>query len=449
MAIAHIHPRIRKALASAVANGGSRAVGMLVSLTMFPLVLSATGDLVFGVWASITSLFASLAFADFGLGNGMISPLAAAYGTRDAATARTVVLTSLWMLSVVSLLVVAATVIVVLSIQIRAPGGSDPNRDLPGLIAVVGLSFAASIPLSVISRIRIARQEAYINALWDIIGQCGILAGVVSAVLLDAGIVWIAAAVAFPPVISTVGHWTFWMLQGDADSPRLGWPTKPDPEIARQLVRTGSQFFIMQVAGAALVTADGFLAAHLLSYTSSTEVSIAQRVFSLPPLIAGLVLMPLWPAYAEAAANGDRHFVLRIFRWTLVASIIAACLVCAAGVLWGGWIFRLWLGPTATIPTDTTILASAVWSAFCIVGGPVAMLLNGLGRLGFQVITACALIVVVLPAKFIFGSHAGVSGLIWASVIAQAVCLFIPWLWYVPRVLRAIPTANGVPDSCK
>jgi Polysaccharide biosynthesis protein len=61
----------------------ARASSMLVTIISVPLALSYLGNERFGLWMTATSVVSMLAFADFGIGNGLLSAVAEASGRDD------------------------------------------------------------------------------------------------------------------------------------------------------------------------------------------------------------------------------------------------------------------------------------------------------------------------------------------------------------------------------
>src|SRR5256885_15367442 len=100
-----------------------------------------------------------------------------------------------------------------------------------------------------------------------------------------------------------------------------------------------------------------------------------------------LVLVPLWPAYRDAAVLGDMDWVRTTLRRSLVLAAVInvpATLVLLAA---GRQIVHLWVGDKVT-PSALLLAALACWALLNAVGGPLAMLLNGLDAIRFQAVCA-------------------------------------------------------------
>jgi O-antigen/teichoic acid export membrane protein len=91
------------------------------------------------------------------------------------------------------------------------------------------------------------------------------------------------------------------------------------------------------------------------------------------------------------------------------------------------------------------MLGLGLWLAMNTLNGPLAMLLNGANAMGFQ--AACAILMAVgnVTISIFLVYRIGVSGAVWGSIIAQAVFVVLPSIWYVPRLLRRLRQARPSP----
>jgi O-antigen/teichoic acid export membrane protein len=135
--------------------------------------------------------------------------------------------------------------------------------------------------------------------------------------------------------------------------------------------------------------------------------------------------MPLWPAYGEARARGDNIWVKKTLRRSLVIGLAFAGLLAVALVLAGPGIIRLWVGK-AVAPSFLLLLGLGCWKVIETGGAAVAMLLNSHDMLRFQLVTATAVAVTVVPLKIILLHAIGVSGAVWATIICYMAFSALP-----------------------
>src|ERR1035438_6179081 len=82
--------RNRRAVLTGAVATFARAVQVGTSLITVPLTLKYLGNERFGLWMTISSVLAMASFADFGVGNGVLSKVARAFGKDDRSEERRV-----------------------------------------------------------------------------------------------------------------------------------------------------------------------------------------------------------------------------------------------------------------------------------------------------------------------------------------------------------------------
>ena len=68
--------RSRRAALSSAAGLTARGITLFVTLATIPIALNYLGTERFGVWATLAAIISLLAFADLGIGNGLVNLLA-------------------------------------------------------------------------------------------------------------------------------------------------------------------------------------------------------------------------------------------------------------------------------------------------------------------------------------------------------------------------------------
>ena len=99
--------RVRRASATGAASAAAAVVQTGVGLLVVPLSLAYLGNERYGLWMTATSLTAMLAFADFGMGNGLLNAIATADGSDDRHAAATATASAAFLLAGVAVLLAA------------------------------------------------------------------------------------------------------------------------------------------------------------------------------------------------------------------------------------------------------------------------------------------------------------------------------------------------------
>jgi O-antigen/teichoic acid export membrane protein len=428
--------RHRRVALTGAASALAKVVTVATALFTVPLTLHYLGTERFGMWMTISSLIAMLAFADFGIANGLLSAVAEAHGRDDRRAIAHLVSSAFFMLTgiAVALLLLFAVAYpwvhwpALFNVQntlARAEAG-------PAL-AVFVLCFAAAIPLGMVQRVQMGLQQGFAASLWACVGSlCG-LAGVLLTIHLQAGLPWLVLALAGVPLLAALLNSLYFYGRAQPDlRPRWGLFSSV---AARQVAASGGLFFVLQLTVAVAYTSDSLVIAHLLGASAVADYAVPEKMFGLITLALAMVLSPLWPAYGEAIARGDHAWVRRTLKRSLLMAVLLAA-AASVGLLWAGpTLMRWWVGDALTAPF-LLMLALAAWKVVEAGGNAVAVYLNGAHVIGLQVVVAAAVAVSALTLKFWFIPMWGVAGAVWATVVAYLLFAALPYALFLPRLVR-------------
>ncbi len=141
----------------------------------------------------------------------------------------------------------------------------------------------------------------------------------------------------------------------------LPQPALVDPLAIKDLLSSGSSFFLIQTAGLVVFSSDNLVVGHYLGAAEVTPYSVTWRLVGLAALLQYLIFPALWPAYAEAYARKDYVWIRRTFSLTMKGTVALnfACVVVL--VVFGRTLIRVWAGPAA-VPTNYLLLAMGAWT---------------------------------------------------------------------------------------
>ena len=418
-----------------VSGVGTKLVSTAIGFVATPIVLTLTGNTRYGLLTAITAMTAFFGFADLGLGNGLVSRLAAALPKSREESRR--VVSDAWRLT--TLMAVCATLIGA-ALTLGMPwaswlhvGPSSAGEVRPALLALIAL-LGVGIPLGIVQKTLMAQQRLHVSNLWLAAGVAAGAAGLVAAAVAHAPLwVLVAGQLGGPVVVGAVSAVWLWGV----DSPHL----RPTGRLVSHagmagLLRLGGLYFVLQVAVALNYQIDTLIVAHYRSPADVTTFAITAKLFALPLALVGAALLPLWPAFAHARANGDLAWVRGV--WGRVTRYSAMFLMPVAVLLAlsAPWLARTWTRGLVSPP----FLLCAGWAIWLIVyslNSPQALLLNGLHLLKFQVGTAVVMTVVNVGLSVVLTQGIGVSGPIWGSVLAQIACTLVPTTFYLRRRLTS------------
>lgn len=373
--------RQRRIVLTALASALARTIGFLTTLITVPLAIGYLGAERYGLWMTITSLITMVGFLDLGIGNGLISAIAEAQGRNNREQARRYVSAAGCILAVICMILLGVFALGYpwLPWQ-RLLNVKDVSTAHDGAMAAAALitCFALGLPLSLVWRIHAGFQEGFVAAFWGAAGSVVSLIGVVLMIALRQGLPWLVAASAAGPLLAAFANGVVLYLRRPWLRPHLSSITG---DAVRRVFRRGMLFFTLQLGGVIAYQSDNYVINQVLGPEQVTQYAVPLYLFNLAPLLLNLVLAPLWPAYAEAAARGDADWV----RGTLTRSIKLALSVTGPPalilVLFGAPIMRLWVGDKV-VPIFQLLLALGLLSVIMGVSNALAMFMNGLNFLG-------------------------------------------------------------------
>ncbi|MHB1132148.1 MAG: lipopolysaccharide biosynthesis protein [Chloroflexota bacterium] len=420
-----------------LAAAGAKFVSVLTMLVSVPLTLNYLGVERYGMWMTISSVIAMLAFADLGIGNGLLNAVAEANGKDDREAARRYVSSAFFLLGGLALLLTVSFAITYpLLPWPRLFNVSSPLAAVEAgpAMAVFVACFLVNLPLGVVQRVQLGYQEGFANSLWAAFGSLLGLAATLLVIALQGGLPWLVLAFSGGPVLATLLN--AWVLFGR----RRAW-LRPSLEVANrsaglQVLRIGLLFFVLQVAVALAYSSDNLIAAWVIGLDAVAQYSVPTRMFAVVTMVVALPLSPLWPAYGEAIARGDAGWVRNtLLRSTGMAALMAGFPVLLL-VVFGARIVDLWVGPGLT-PSLLLLTGLGVWTVIAGVGNALAMFLNGANIIRFQVVSATLMACAAIVLKITLAQNMGVAGIVWGTVAAYTAFTAIPLAVYLPRILQS------------
>src|ERR1039458_5313747 len=418
--------RQRRAFLSTMAAFAAKGIAIVTQLVTVPMTLNYLGAERFGLWMAISSVVSMLAFADLGVGNGLLRAPPQAPGRGDAAGMRAAISSATVFLSGVSFVVLLLLGIAHSEIpwatffNVHTPLATFEAE--PAATAFL-VCFALNIPATMVQRIQLGLQMGFVANLWLAGGSALSLIGVLICVHFHVGLQWLVVSFAGAPVVANTANA---LLFFSVSRPDL----RPQPRLVTRsasqgVIRTGLMFLILQLVAALIYTSDSVVIARIMGASAVAVYAVPDKMFGVIPLIMSMVLLPLWPAYGEAIARNDIAWVHRILKKTIILSLLVSVSFSLAFCLFGERLLSLWAGHAIFAPA-ALLLGMGLWKVIEAVGNSAAVYLNGNNLIREQVVIACPMAITALFAKFYLVTHFGVAGAIWSTVLAYLTVAAVP-----------------------
>lgn len=427
--------RIRRAAATSASSLVARAANFASLLILVPLAVPYLGTERYGIWMTLVSLTAFLGVANLGIGNALVTLIARGDAIAGDEEVSRYISTAVALFGGIAALLglIGAGVIPLLPWDSIFNAPSPAIADEGGRAAIaVFVVFLVSMPVGLISQIRLGYQEGYVAAWFDAAASIVAIVGVAVAIALNLGLPSIVAAAVAAPLVTGAANWMLLFRKRPTLLPAV---RKIDGRHARTLLRSGGLYFALELAIIVGFSSDNFVAAQVLGPAAVTQYAVPSRLALAGIAILSAFSMPLWPAYADALARGDVPWALRVLRRSVIATTTAAVLGATLLVIAGGTIVDIW-SRGRVHPHASLLVGLGLWIILGSAGSALSMFLNAAHVVRMQVVCASAMAVANILLSIWLARRIGVSGLIWGTVISYSALVVLPYAILVPRLVE-------------
>lgn len=429
-------------IAAAVSTGAAaRGLSSVLTLVSLPLAVRYLGAERFGVWATITSTVVLLSLLDLGVTSSLTNHIAKSYAVGDQQYAGRYTVNALALTTWIAGLAAVALAVAWSRIDWMSlfnVASVVPRSEVNRTAVVAAALVLIGLPASLASRIFAGYQEVHLSNLVVAVGSVanvvGLLLGTELHVTMPALLAMSAGFITicnFAALAATLFLYKPWLR------PRLAlldWTT------ARELLTSGSGFFLIQVAGVVVFSSDNLVVSHYLGAAHVTPYNVTWRLVMLTGVLQALVFPALWPAYADAHARQDHAWMRGTFRLVMRATL-ALNLACAVVfIAFGKILIRVWAGPPA-VPSTVLLVAMGLWAIISGFMTVESCLLAAVNRTRTQGVLSIAAAALNLGLSIVLVQRIGAVGVIAGTILSYLVVLVVPQSLIVRDVL------NGLPDQ--
>jgi O-antigen/teichoic acid export membrane protein len=409
--------RNRRIVLSASAGVGQRLAQVAATFFLMPILLRVLGPAQFGIWGAAASLAWLAGFSDMGTGPALLTLVARSTASNDAAEARRYITGALIFGCGLTGLAGLATLMAWIALpQIRYG---------PYFIAAIGL--ALNIPLTAANSVWMALQKGYSSAFWELVQTLLTLAGVFAAAAWTRDVRVYVAIVYGSLVLGNLGSLVHLFVRHSELRPEgLVAPLSSVKAVAGP----GVGYFMLALAGGLFYLLDNILALALLGPEASARMTIALRICIAATGALVAISQPLWPAFSEAAAAHDWHWIrsmlIRGSALLVGISIAGSSILLVYGRRLLGW----WLHQSLGI-TRSLLWAIAGWVIAQALLRVPCLLLNALSIIRYQIVLASAGLLFALALKLFLSSRLGVAGILWGTTAPLLLIILPAFMWRI------------------
>jgi len=411
--------RYRRALFSILANIASKGLSLILTVISVSLTIPYLGVERFGVWMTISSFVALLSFLDLGIGNALTNRVAQAATKSHAELVRVIsggiiILMALGLIIGIFLVMIASYVQWETLLKIE-------NLNLLPEIKKTGVCFAVLFGMSIFSggcqRIFAGLQQSYISHIFSSFGFIlGCLALLVAA-RHEAGIE-ILLFIVFGSQVFASSLLLLVLLW------RKQLHVRGSIAFAKNeffhLYHNGALFFLLQIGGIVGWGADSLIISSSIGVTQVAIYTVVQRLFQMGSQPFMVINTPLWGAYADAEAHGDKSFIRKTLKRSMLLTLGGAGSISLILVVFHAPIISWWTDGFIMTPIYLVILCG-VWSVLDACGNAFAMFLNGTNVIRQQLYAVLIFILLALPLKLWLVNEMGMVAIPLATIVAYSI----------------------------
>ena len=396
-----------------------KGLAVLASFLAVPLMIRYLGLERYGIWSTLLSIMSWVIFFDLGVGNGLRNKLAESLAKQQVSSAAEYISSGYSWIGLVSLLIFTLFGMAAFLIPWQSVFNTQSvsTAMLRNAVLLAAFFVLLNLWLGLINQILNAVQKTSVVVLGQLISNASALLFVYVLVqTTETSLLLIVAAYGLSMALANLWLSLWFYLRHTELRPRLSF----DRQNIQPLLSVGLKFFLIQIAVLIIYTTDKILITQLLGPQYVTEYDVVFKLFSIITILHGLLTAPLWSAYTDAYHRADFDWIKNTLRKQLFILVgitiatIAMVLFAEPIIIWwlGDFTVSLWL----VISMGGFILVSA-WSNI------YACLLNGIGEIKVQLITACIAMLINIPISIVLVKflNFGIHGVVLASCLSLSI----------------------------
>lgn len=407
--------RYRRASWAVMAHVMSSAASMLVMVFSVSWTVPYLGAERFGAWMTIASLAAVLSFLDLGVGNGLTNRIAHVASSHDVRELSRTVSGGLGVLTVLSLILMVVLSCVAWLLPwhalIKATSGEVNDEVRASAMLFAGL-FAVSVCVNGVLRIYHGLQRGFEVFVTSALCTLGGLLCLYVATRYHAGMPILLFCTMGATLIPGIWLWarlgTFGLFSF------VGWAHSTRSEMPK-LLKTSLLFFLLQIGTALGWGMDGVIVSSTLGASAAAAYVVTQRMYLIATQPMAIFNGPLWPAYADAEAKGDRKFIRHTLTSAMKQTLVYAVVTSLTLAAFWEPLLQHWTSGKV-MPMDSLVYALGAWAVVEAMAMCFAMFLNGTGIISPQVMCSVVITIIGMPLKFWLAQRNGAAVMVYGFI---------------------------------
>lgn len=355
---------------------------------LVPMTIDYVDTSTYGLWLTISSLIALMAYFDIGINNGLKNKFAQAKALGNDDLAQRYVSTTYAILSLIFISI--ALIFVFVNHLINWPSifniDQSLGSDLSQSMLIVVIFFCLKFILSTINVILTADQkpaEASLRVLIENVLALGVI--FILTKFTNGSLLNLCLALCVSPiVVLTLFNITLFNGRYKNYRPLI---SKIDYSLLPDIFKLGVKFFIIQIAMIVQYQLINLIIIRSFGSQDVTLYNVTYKYFNMLVMVIAIFLAPLWSAVTEAHTKSDNQWIvnaLKKYRKFVYMLFVAGVVM----LIVSEQFYNIWLNNPDIKTSYGFSLAMLLYTFSLIVGRVEGTIINGLGYLKISTISA-------------------------------------------------------------
>ncbi len=426
------HERSIEAKKNIMASFLIKGCSIAISLILVPLALDYVNPSQYGIWLTLSSMVAWMAFFDIGFTQGLRNKFAEAKARGDLKLARIYISTTYYYIGIIFIIVWVILLTVNHFIDWAKLMNIPPEQEKEvSILAILIFSyFSFQFVFRIINTILIADQKPAKASFLDMSGQLISLILIFLLTKLTRGsLIYLGIAFSIAPtLVLIIANIVLFKTTYKEFAPTIKLAKK---DYAKDIMTLGIKFFVLQIASIVQFQTASFLIAHYFDTSQVTSYNIAYKYFSVIQMIFMIALSPLWSGTTDAFNMGDVDWIKKVVK-KYIMFLVPFIFLGSVMLIFANRVYDLWLGENVVeIKFNISLLCYIFFSTGMFASIFVAVI-NGIGALRIQFISSIltSILYLLVSLLLIRRFKLGVESILVASIIANVYGFIIAPIQY-------------------
>lgn len=385
------HERSLEAKKNIIGSLFIKGFSIAIGLVLVPLTINYINPAQYGIWLTLSSMVAWISFFDIGFTHGLRNKFAEAKAKGDTTVAKIYISTTYYYIGIIFIILwlflLLANQFISWHTLLNLPQAME--KEVSRLAMLIFTYFCFQFIFRIIGTILIADQQSAKSSLLDMFGQLFSLVIIFILTRITKGsLLYLGLAVGIAPTLVLLAANIFlFKTKYKEYKPSLKFVRK---EYAKDIMKLGIKFFILQIAAIVQFESSLFLIAHYFNATDPTAVTsynIAYKYFFTLQMGFMILISPLWSGVTDAYNTGDMEWIKNAVKKYLLL-LIPFVLTGAVMLIFSNTVYELWLGKNVVHIKFNISFLFFIFFSTAMFASIFVSVINGIGALRIQFFTS-------------------------------------------------------------